>query len=71
MTYKAIPFIYKRGYALSSEDDSSTALELDNSIALELDSSTALELDSYIVYTLSTADKLGHTEHTLQYLAHV
>ena len=31
----------------------------------------ALELDSYTVYTLSTADKLGHTEHMLQYLAHI
>ena len=31
----------------------------------------ALELDSYTVYTLSTADKLGHAEHTLQYLVHV
>ena len=30
-----------------------------------LDSSTALEPDSYTVYMLSTADKLGHTEHTL------
>ena len=27
-----------------------------------LDSSIALGLDSYTVYTLSTADKLGHTD---------
>ena len=32
---------------------------------------TALELDSYTVYTLSTANKPRHTEHTLQYLAYV
>jgi len=32
---------------------------------LEDNNTMALELDSYIVYTLSTADKLGHIEHTL------
>ena len=38
---------------------------------LKKDGSMALELDSYIVYTLSIADKIGHTEHMFQYLAHV
>ena len=42
-----------------------------NKKRLEDSRTTALKLDSYTVYMLSTADKLGHTEHTLQYLAHV
>ena len=57
MTCKATPFIYKRGMCslLEKEDNSSIALEL----------------NIYTVYMLSTADKLRHTKHTLQYLAHV
>ena len=52
-----IPFIYK-GDALSPK-------------RRRLKGSTPLELNNYTVYTLSTADKLGHTKHMMQYLAHV
>ena len=45
--------------------------KVEDSTTRELNSRTTLGLDSYTVYTLSAADKLGHTEHTLQYLAHV
>ena len=46
-------------------------LSLDDKTTRGDDSKTALELDSNTVYMLSIADKLEHTEHMLQYLAHV